>query len=114
MTDTASKPRRLNDLDALRGFAMLLGIALHAALSFLPGFWAVQDSRASFDGLYDELLHAIHGFRMPLFGRLSKVHSRLLVILRHPPAVRVLNAFPVVFFPLGARSQSTLTTSKYG
>ena len=78
MTDNASKPRRLNDLDALRGFAMLLGIALHAALSFLPGFWAVQDSRASFDGLYDELLHAIHGFRMPLFFLLSGFFTTML------------------------------------
>ena len=48
MTTAPEKPRRLHDLDALRGFAMLLGIALHAALAFIPGFWAVQDSTASF------------------------------------------------------------------
>ncbi len=39
MTTAPEKPRRLHDLDALRGFAMLLGIALHAALAFIPGFY---------------------------------------------------------------------------
>ena len=38
--------KRWHDLDALRGFAMLLGIVLHAAMSFLGGVWSVNDVRA--------------------------------------------------------------------
>ena len=38
-----SPARRWHDLDALRGFAMLLGIGLHASLAFFPSFWPVQD-----------------------------------------------------------------------
>lgn len=62
-------PNRRHDLDALRAFAMLLGIALHAGLSFTGGPWMVQDSRPS--GLFHLLIGAVHGFRMPLFFLLS-------------------------------------------
>ena len=31
---------RLHALDAVRGFALLLGVAFHAALSFMPGMAA--------------------------------------------------------------------------
>ena len=59
---------RRYDLDALRAVAMLLGIVLHGALSFIPGvgmFWGVQDiaSRPWFGVLNS----SIHGWRMPLF-----------------------------------------------
>jgi len=67
----SSSGRRRHDLDALRGFAMLLGIALHASLAFFPAFWAVQDSKVDQGGLYDEFFNAVHGFRMPLFFLLS-------------------------------------------
>src|SRR5262245_13424242 len=43
-TEAPSLARR-GDLDALRAVAMLLGIALHAALSFFPAGWPVLDSR---------------------------------------------------------------------
>ena len=55
---------RRHDLDALRAFAMLLGIAVHAALSFAGGPWMVQDSRTS--GMFHLLIGAVHGLRMPL------------------------------------------------
>ena len=35
--DAAPAPERLHALDAVRGFALLLGIVLHATLSFMPG-----------------------------------------------------------------------------
>lgn len=66
-----SSGRRRHDLDALRGFAMLLGIGLHASLAFFPAFWPVQDATVGFGGLFDEFFHAVHGFRMPLFFLLS-------------------------------------------
>jgi len=69
---------RRHDLDALRGFAMLLGIGLHVALAFFPNIWPVQDRSATIDGLYDELFHAVHGFRMPLFFLLSGFFTTML------------------------------------
>ncbi|MCE2527010.1 MAG: acyltransferase family protein [Actinomycetia bacterium] len=77
-TAGASAPRRRYDLDALRGFAMLLGVGLHAALAFIPVPWWVQDRTSSFDGLYDEFLWAVHGFRMPLFFLMSGFFTALL------------------------------------
>ena len=38
---------RLHHLDALRAFAMLLGIALHAALAYAIPYWIVVDARQS-------------------------------------------------------------------
>lgn len=67
---------RRHDLDALRAFAMLLGIALHAALSFAGGPWMVQDSRTS--GVFHLLIGAVHGFRMPLFFLLSGFFTAML------------------------------------
>jgi peptidoglycan/LPS O-acetylase OafA/YrhL len=70
--------KRWHDLDALRAFAMLLGIALHAALSFTPGAWMVTDSLADSDHLFDEFVLAVHGFRMPLFFLLSGFFTAML------------------------------------
>ena len=61
---------RYHDLDALRAFAMLLGIALHGLLSFIPTpIWPVQDSNQS--EFYFIPLMFIHGFRMSLFFFIS-------------------------------------------
>ncbi|MFG0252186.1 MAG: acyltransferase family protein, partial [Phycisphaerales bacterium JB038] len=67
---------RRHDLDALRAFAMLLGILLHAALSFMDIPWVVQDRiRAPEFGF---VVSAIHGFRMPLFFLLSGFFTAML------------------------------------
>ncbi|MEM9368787.1 MAG: acyltransferase family protein [Planctomycetota bacterium] len=71
-------PRR-HDLDALRAIAMLLGIVLHGALSFIPAIgegWAVNDTQAS-PG-FGVLLAAIHGFRMQLFFLISGFFTAML------------------------------------
>lgn len=73
-----SASRRLHGLDALRAFAMLLGIGLHAALAFLPGFWPVQDNMADFSGPFDEFFVAVHGFRMPVFFLMSGFFTAML------------------------------------
>ena len=70
--------RRWHDLDALRGFAMLLGIGLHASLAFFPSFWPVQDKGASDAGGFDWFLYAVHGFRMPVFFLLSGFFTAML------------------------------------
>jgi hypothetical protein len=77
MNTTIAPPSRRSDLDALRAGAMLLGILLHAALSFIPAGWVVTDSRTS--PSFGILISAIHGFRMPLFFVLSGYFSAMLL-----------------------------------
>ncbi|MCS7468115.1 acyltransferase family protein [Stieleria sp. ICT_E10.1] len=67
---------RRHDLDALRAIAMLLGIVLHAALSFSPIPWTVKDSQTS--EFYSVLFAVVHGFRMPLFFMLSGFFTAML------------------------------------
>jgi peptidoglycan/LPS O-acetylase OafA/YrhL len=75
MSDSLTISRRA-DLDAVRAFAMLLGIALHAALSFGTIPWIVQDSHQS--GWFDLLFTSVHGFRMPLFFLVSGFFTAML------------------------------------
>jgi peptidoglycan/LPS O-acetylase OafA/YrhL len=76
-TAAPAKPARRGDLDALRGFAMVLGIALHASLAYFPFPWPVQDA---FQTRWLGLLYAlIHGFRMPLFFLLSGFFTMLVL-----------------------------------
>ncbi|MEO1530192.1 MAG: acyltransferase family protein, partial [Planctomycetota bacterium] len=74
--DSSGKIDRRHDLDALRAVAMLLGIVLHAALSFAPIPWMVSDSQQN--GLFEILFACIHGFRMPLFFLLSGFFTAML------------------------------------
>ena len=57
---------------------MLLGIALHAALTFTPGSWIVTDVTADSSLWFDEFVLAVHGFRMPLFFMLSGFFTVML------------------------------------
>jgi peptidoglycan/LPS O-acetylase OafA/YrhL len=68
-------PRR-HDLDALRAFAMLLGIGLHASLSFTGFPWIVQDIKSSMALMFGMLI--IHGFRMQLFMVVSGYFTMML------------------------------------
>jgi len=82
MTDSERSPvlparvARRHDLDALRAIAMLLGIALHAAISFSGAPWVVQDSRTN--EVFGLFLLALHGFRMPLFFLVSGFFTAML------------------------------------
>ena len=74
---------RFHDLDALRGFAMLLGILLHAGAFLVPlEFWPVHEAwaweTAPEANLYAWILSVIHGFRMPLFFLLSGFFTAML------------------------------------
>ncbi len=68
--------KRRHDLDALRAIAMLLGIILHAALSFTSIPWTVNDSQQN--EIFYYLFAAIHGFRMPLFFLISGFFTAML------------------------------------
>jgi peptidoglycan/LPS O-acetylase OafA/YrhL len=77
---TAAAPvsERLHALDAVRGGALLLGIVLHATLSFVPAsprFWIIQDTHPSLAlGL---LSFTIHVFRMTTFFLMAGFFARM-------------------------------------
>ncbi|MCG2670715.1 acyltransferase family protein [Bradyrhizobium sp. GCM10023182] len=73
-----SAPERLHALDALRGIALLLGIVLHATLSFVPAsprFWLIQDTHPSL--MLSLLSFAIHVFRMTTFFLMAGFFARM-------------------------------------
>ena len=90
--------RRWHDLDALRGFAMLLGIGLHASMSFLGGVWSVNDIRAGSDFFWWVVL-GIHGFRMQLFFLLSGFFTSMLCV-RQGLRSLVWHRFKRILLPL--------------
>jgi peptidoglycan/LPS O-acetylase OafA/YrhL len=95
-TDNHAFARR-SDLDALRAGAMLLGIVLHASLSFFPSYWMVADRRQ--DDSFGVVFSAIHGFRMPLFFVMSGYFSAMLLHGRGRRSL-VKHRFHRVFLPL--------------
>lgn len=69
---------RLHALDAVRGLALLLGIVLHATLSFVPTptrFWIIQDPHPSL--VLGLLSFAIHVFRMTTFFLMAGFFARM-------------------------------------
>ena len=77
--DAAPAPERLHALDAVRGYALLLGIVLHATLSFLPvapsRVWIIADSHPS--PTLGVLFFAIHVFRMTTFFLIAGFFAHL-------------------------------------
>ena len=78
MKNVEQKPERLHALDAVRGFALLLGIVLHATMSFIPAptrIWIIQDSHPSMTlGI---LFFVIHVFRMTTFFLIAGFFAHL-------------------------------------
>ncbi len=68
---------RLDYLDAVRAFALLLGIVFHASLSFMPIFigWAVMDVSTS--PFVASFMHVSHSFRMELFFLIAGFFSHM-------------------------------------
>ncbi|MEX1034268.1 MAG: acyltransferase family protein [Cellvibrionaceae bacterium] len=76
----SSQQERLHALDAVRGIALLLGIVLHATMSFLPGLaaagWPIIDVGASEPaGL---IYYVIHIFRMATFFLVAGFFAHLV------------------------------------
>ncbi len=107
----ASHETRLHALDAVRGFALLLGVVLHAAMSYLPGFdvWPLADRSPS--QALGVTFFVIHVFRMTLFFVLAGFFARLVFHRRgvrafiRDRATRIVMPLVVgwiVFFPMTA------------
>ena len=70
---------RLHALDAVRGFALLLGVVFHAALAFLPGpqAWLVmEESRST---AIAAMAFPLHMFRLTIFFLIAGFFARLLL-----------------------------------
>jgi len=104
-----TQTKRYHEFDALRGFAMVLGIVLHGLLSFtfLP-IWPAQDIHQN-TSVYGFFQHAIHGFRMPVFFLISgfftammwrKRGSKGLVVHRGKRILFPLIVGTIVMWPL--------------
>ena len=78
ITPFVTRTDRLHGLDALRGLALMLGVLVHASMSFIPGaqyFWLVADSQPNaWLGLG---FHVPHMFRMILFFLLAGFFGRM-------------------------------------
>ncbi len=77
---TPAQDQRFHSLDAVRAWALLAGIVLHATMSYLPGFgalnWPIADKSTSETlGL---VFFVIHIFRMALFFIIAGFFARLL------------------------------------
>jgi ABC-type multidrug transport system ATPase subunit/peptidoglycan/LPS O-acetylase OafA/YrhL len=80
MTTAQAPDQRLHALDAVRGFALLLGVAFHASLSFMPGWppgiWSMIDNSPS--QFLSDAGFVSHIFRMSLFFFIAGFFGRLL------------------------------------
>jgi ABC-type multidrug transport system ATPase subunit/peptidoglycan/LPS O-acetylase OafA/YrhL len=78
--NTQPNGERLHALDAVRSFALLLGVAFHAMLSFIPGMppglWAMNDNSPS--PFLADASFVAHSFRMTLFFFIAGYFARLL------------------------------------
>ncbi len=79
---SAPDAARYHHLDAVRGFALMLGVVFHAAESFGPNnhYWAVVDCSPS--ALLEWFRFGCHSFRLQLFFVIAGFFARLLVLRR--------------------------------
>lgn len=110
MTQTTE---RLHALDAVRGFALLAGVAFHATASFLPGaqpMWIVMDVSRSQE--LSVLFFVLHMFRMTTFFLLAGFFARMSFHRRGPGgfiadrakriAIPLVAAWPILFVSITA------------
>jgi glucans biosynthesis protein C len=73
---------RYHHLDAVRAFALLLGVFFHAAESFGPRnhYWAIVDCSPS--ELLEAVRFACHSFRLELFFVIAGFFARFLLVRR--------------------------------
>lgn len=75
-----SYPERLHALDAVRAFALLMGLVLHGAFSFIPGMipgiWAFVDNSPS--TTLSVVVFVTHIFRMSLFFFIAGLFARMV------------------------------------
>ena len=103
----AEQAERLHGLDALRAGALLLGVLLHASLSFFPQqIWIVADGSRSIGAAW--LFFAIHLFRMTAFFLIAGLFAHRMLARRGWVAftkdrvVRIAGPLAVFWLPVMA------------
>lgn len=89
---------RFHSFDALRGFALLLGVFFHAAESFCPErySWAIVDVNAHW--IFEWFQHFCHAFRMELFFLIAGFFAHLLLHKRGARSF-IANRFKRIVLP---------------
>ncbi|MFJ6024912.1 acyltransferase family protein [Brevundimonas sp. NPDC092305] len=107
MTSPVHPPERLHGLDALRGGALLLGVVLHATLSFFPQqIWITADDSRSIGAAW--LFFGIHLFRMTAFFLIAGLFAHMMLARKGWLAfakdrfVRILGPLGAFWFPVMA------------
>ena len=96
---------RLHGLDALRGTALLLGVVLHASMSYFPvTIWIVPDTDNS--PVASVIFFAIHLFRMPSFFLIAGLFAHMMLERRgtggfiRDRAIRIAGPLAAFWFPM--------------
>jgi hypothetical protein len=96
---------RLHGLDALRGTALLLGVVLHASMSYFPvTIWIVPDTDNS--PVASALFFAIHLFRMTTFFLIAGLFAHMMIGRRgaagfiRDRALRIAAPLATFWFPV--------------
>ncbi|MEJ1239333.1 acyltransferase family protein [Chryseolinea sp. T2] len=102
-TEVKEASERVYALDALRAAMMLLGIVLHASITYgaidYQEAWPLKDSSTS--PLFDLVVVFIHTFRMPVFFVAAGYFGSLLFYKKGPRAM-LLNRFRRIVLPFVA------------
>ena len=104
MDSNTPKQTRYHGLDALRGFAMILGVVLHASMFYVEGIgsslgYEMTGKVPPTSSIIGGLFFFIHVWRMPFFFLLAGFFTRLMIKKR---GIRKLlsNRFIRIFIPL--------------
>lgn len=89
---------RLHALDAVRAFALLLGIALHATIPWV-GIRSTTVGAESQSSVLITVFHVIHMFRMPIFFLIAGFFGRLMLERRGTKAF-IRDRFKRIALPL--------------
>jgi glucans biosynthesis protein C len=97
---------RVHGLDALRAFALLLGIVLHSTMPYVlpPGLWAVGTTQPTMFLAW--VTYYLHSFRLEVFFLLAGYFAALVVCRRGTAAYvrdrarRILLVFVVALYPM--------------
>jgi peptidoglycan/LPS O-acetylase OafA/YrhL len=97
---------RVHGLDALRAFALLLGILLHSTMPYVlpPGMWAIGTTQPSM--VLGLVAFYVHSFRLELFFLLAGYFGALVIARRgaiaylRDRATRILLVFIVALYPM--------------
>lgn len=112
------RAERLHGLDALRGGALLLGVVLHASLSFFPSqIWIVGDDSRSIGAAW--LFFAIHLFRMTAFFLIAGLFAHMMLARKgwlgfaRNRLIRIAGPLAVFWLPVMAGIVTALVWNAY-